>query len=205
MQVPYSVLSQGRQEAFERFGTIFELPIVRSPYEYLKQFYQEGLVLDVGAGADHYLQQVLGLDDETYHSLDNDPAGQFTYTDVTQIPLYYQYQWMVLNQLLEHLTIEETADLLVGLHGHLAPGGRMVITVPNISHPIRYRTETHVTPWSYGGLYAMCQFAGYEVLQIYRYSKNRGPLDPLSWIIERVMRRLYRIDWCQSIMLIATR
>lgn len=91
MRVPYSALSQGRREAFERFGTIYNLPVVRSAYGYLKQCYQGGLVLDIGAGADHYLQQVLGLDDETYHSLDNDPAGQFTYTDVTQIPLDYQY------------------------------------------------------------------------------------------------------------------
>ena len=206
MQVPYSVLSQGRREAFERFGTIFDLPTVRSAYKYLKQSYQGGCVLDVGAGASHHLRQVLELGDEAYHSLDNDPAGQFTYTDVAQIPKGQRYRWIVMNHVLEHLTIEGTADLLLGLHDHLDPGGRMVITVPNVSHPVRYRAdETHVTPWSYGGLYAMCRFAGYDVLQIYRYSKNRGPLDPLSWVIERVMRHLYRIDWCQGIMLIATR
>ena len=193
MRVPYSVLWQGRREAFERFGRIYDLPIVRSAYAYLKQCYQEGLVLDIGAGVDHYLQQVLELDNRMYHSLDNDPSGHFTYTDVAQISPEQQYQWMVLNQVLEHLTIEETADLLFDLRDHLATGGRMVITVPNVSHPVRYRTETHVTPWSYGGLYAMCRVAGYDVLQIYRYSKNRGPLDPLSWVIERVMRHLYRI------------
>ena len=207
MQVPYSVLGQGRREAFNRFGTIYDLPIVRSAYGYIRHQYRGGLVLDVGAGIEHYLQQVLKLDDKAYHSLDNDPSGDFTYADVTQIPPGEQYQWVVLNQVLEHLTIEKTADLLLDLHAHLAPEGHMVITVPNVLHPVRYRVdETHVTPWSYGGLYAMCRFAGYEVLQIYRYSKNRGPIDPFSWVIERVMRRLYRVDWCQSIMLVvATR
>ena len=86
MQVPYSALSRGRREAFERFGTVYNLPVVRSAYEYLKQCYQGGLVLDIGAGVDHYLQQVLELD-KAYHSLDNDPTGYFSYTEV--VPVFF--------------------------------------------------------------------------------------------------------------------
>ncbi len=206
MRVPYSALSQGRREAFERFGAIYDLPVLRSAYGYLKQHYQGGLVLDIGAGVKHYLQQVLGLDDTAYHSLDNDPSGHFTYVDIAHIPPEQRYRWIVLNQVVEHLTIEEAASLLSALRSHLDEDGEMFITVPNISHPIRYWGDpTHVTPWSYAALYAICRVAKLQVTQIYRYSKHRGPLDPLSWIVERIMRHLYQIDWCQSILLIATR
>lgn len=206
MQVPYSALSQGRREAFERFGTIYDLPIMRSAYEYLKQHYQGGLVLDVGAGIEHYLQKVLGIDNAAYHSLDSDPSGRFTYADISEIPLEQQYQWIVLNQVVEHLTVAETADLLSTLRNHLEESGNMLITTPNVSHPNRYWGDpTHVTHWNYGALYAICRVTNLQVTRIYRYSKHRGPLDPLSWIIERVMRHLYQVDWCQSIMLVATR
>jgi predicted SAM-dependent methyltransferase len=206
MEVPYSALSQGRREAFDRFGTVYNLPVIPSAYGYLKQHYQSGLVLDVGAGIEHHVQQILELDDQAYHSLDNDASGHFTYSDTSEIPPEQRYQWILLNQVLEHLTIEETADLLSTLRDHLEEGGTMLITVPNVSHPTRYWADpTHVTHWSYGALYAICRVANLHVSHIYRYSKHRGPLDPLSWIIERFMRHLYQIDWCQSILLTATR
>jgi SAM-dependent methyltransferase len=204
MPVSYSVLSKGRKEAFDKFGSLYQLPIIRSPYDYLRKQFTGGKVLDVGAGADLYVRQLLRLDADSYHSLDNDPDGQFTYRDVKEIPSSRLYDWMVLNQVLEHLTINDTAELLKNLVDHLRPGGMFLATIPNTAHPVRYRTETHVTPWSYTGLYAICTASGYQVQQIYRYNKDRFPLDPFSWLMEKMMRRIYRIDWCDSIMLVAT-
>lgn len=200
----YSIISQGRQEAFQRFGPIHQLPIIRSAYDYLQKSYDGGLLLDVGAGTEKYIQQQLNLDETKYFSLDNDPLGNFTYSQVADIPAEMSFDWMVFNQVLEHLTIDQAHDLLQELRSHLRKYGQVLITVPNVAHPTRYWAETHVTPWTYAGLYALCRASGYRVLQIYRYSKNRGPMDPLSWIVERTMRRLYRIDWCDSIMLTAT-
>ena len=202
----YSVLSKGRREAFERFGTIHQLPISRSPYDYLKQVYRGGLLLDVGAGKELYVRQLLGLDETQYASLDNDQSGAFTYTAVQDVPESALFDWMIVNQLLEHLTIDEAYHLLQQLQPHLRPGGQMIITVPNVFHPTRYWGDpTHVTHWSYAALYALGTAAGFKIQHIYRYSKNRGPRDPLTWVVERIIRRLYRIDWCDSIMIIAAR
>jgi hypothetical protein len=205
MPVSYSVISKGRKEAVDKFGSLFQLPVIRSPYDYLRKHFTGGKVLDVGAGVDLHVKRLLRLDDESYHSLDNDPDGKFTYRDVEEIPSNRLYDWMVLNQVLEHLTIDGTDELLSCLSGHLQSGGTFIATVPNVAHPVRYRAdETHVTPWNYTGLFAICQASGYQVQQIYRYNKDRFPLDPFSWFMERMMRRLYRIDWCDSIMLVAT-
>jgi len=206
MKVPYASLNDKRREAVERFGSIYDLPVIRSPYDYLKKGYAGGKLLDVGAGTEHFTRRYLGLEEGSYHSLDNDPSGKFTFADISEIPAGQRYRWIVLNQILEHMTIEQTGDMLAALREHLEDEGQLVITVPNVFHPIRYWGDpTHVTHWNYASLYAVCGHVGLQVVDIYRYSKRRGPMDPLSWLVERIMRRLYQIDWCQSIMLIATR
>jgi len=203
MPFDYSELSKGMQEAFEQFGTVFQLPVIQSPFAYLKKNYNNKLILDVGAGVELYVKELLSLDHNTYFSLDNDLSGKFDYRDITDIPAGMKFYWIVLNQILEHLTIEEAFKLLIKLNPHLSQDGKIIITVPNISHPIRYWTNpTHVTPWGYSSLYALSRITGYKVKEIYRYNKKPRPLDPLSWVIERIMRRLYRVDWCDSIMLI---
>lgn len=206
MQINYSTQSKGWRDAVEKFGTIFQLPIIRSSYGYIRENYNNQTILDVGAGVDLYIKKMLKLNENTYFSLDNDLSGTFTYRHVSDIPNELQFDWIVLNQILEHLTIEQAYEMLLDLRSHLKQDGRTVITLPNTFHPIRYWSDpTHVTPWSYAAMYALCRVTGYKVHKIYRYSKNRRPLDPLSRVIERIMRRLYRIDWCDSIMIIATK
>lgn len=206
MQFYYSNLSKGRKEAVERFGTIFQIPVIRSSYGYLRNNYNNETILDVGAGVDLYIKRMLNLDRNTYFSLDNDLSGTFTFRDIADIPPDKEFYWIVLNQLLEHLSIEETYSLLTSLRPHLHRNGKMVITVPNIFHPIRYWGDpTHVTHWGYAPLYAMCRITEYKVTNIFRYYKRRRLIDPLSWIVERIMRHIYRIDWCESIMIIATK
>ncbi len=202
----YSTLFKGRQEGFQKFGNIYRLPIIRSPYDYLSTTYQSGLVLDVGAGSDLYIKNLLHLDEKTYYSLDNDLSGAFNYHKTSDIPHGMQFEWIIMNQLIEHLTINQAVELLSELINFLHPDGRVLITTPNIFHPNRYWGDpTHVTPWGHNALYGLLTGVGYKVPQIYRYSKNRRPLDPFSWMIERIVRSLYRIDWCDSIMVIATK
>lgn len=200
----YSALFKSRQAGFRVFGTIYQLPIVSSAYDFLRRSYHGGRVLDVGAGVDKTLKTALGLPDEAYAALDNDPAGDFDYRSPADIPPDAKFDWIVLNQLVEHLTVAQNFALLEGLRPHLSPAGKLVITTPNIFHPNRFWGDpTHVTPWGHLALYGLVQNCGYEVQAIYRYSKNRRPLDPLTWLVERLMRRLYRIDWCDSILLVA--
>jgi 2-polyprenyl-3-methyl-5-hydroxy-6-metoxy-1,4-benzoquinol methylase len=202
----YSSLSKGMQEGFRKFGYIYQLPVVRSPYDYLRRLYRSGYILDVGAGVDLYIKNILHLDENTYFSLDNDPSGTFSYHQTSDIPQEMQFEWIIINELIEHLTIEQGVELLTGLRNFLHRDGQAIITTPNILHPIRFWSNpTHVTPWSYNALYGLLTSLGYQVPQIYRYSKNHRPLDPLSWLVERLMRRIYRVDWCDSIMVIATR
>ena len=202
----YSHLFKGRQEGFQKYGSIYQLPIIRSPYEYLRAYYREGLVLDIGAGADLYIKTLLRLDDNTYFSLDNDPSGPFSYNQISDIPDGMEFKWIIMNQLVEHLTIDQAVIMLTGLKSFFHPEGQAIITTPNIFHPNRFWGDpTHLTPWGHNALYGLLTGIGYQVPYIFRYSKNHRPIDPLTWVVERIMRRLYRIDWCDSIMVIATR
>ena len=200
----YSLLFKGRQEGFQTLGNIYNLPTIRSPYDFIKSSYRGGKILDVGSGTHFYIRDLLKLDDQQYYSLDNDPSGEFSFNNVDEIPQGLEFDRIVMNQLVEHLTIHNAFQLILGLYDHLKIDGLILATTPNIFHPNRFWGDpTHVTAWSHSALYGLFRIAKYKNIQVFRYSKNRGPVDPLSWIVERIMRRLYRIDWHDSIMLIA--
>jgi len=202
----YSTLSKGRKEGFTKFGTVFQLPIIRSPYQEIKNLYLTGRILDVGAGKEKYLKSFLNCSAEVYYSLDTDPDGDFSYRGANEIPSDMVFEWIIMNQLIEHLTIDDAVHLLQELYPHLLPGGSLIITTPNIFHPNRYWGDpTHVTPWGHNALYGLLVSFGYKVNKMMRYSKNRGPKDPLTWLLEKVIRHLYRIDWCDSIIIFASK
>lgn len=198
----YHQLFSARREAHRRFGSVHDLPIVASAYERCRALYAEtgGPLLDVGAGVDQPLRGVLGAPAEAYFSLDDDPTGEFTYHTAAEIPSGQRFGLIVANQFFEHLTIDGAYQILRTLAGHLAPGGRMVITVPNTAHPTRFWAVTHVTPWDFMSLYALYELAGLACVEIARYNKTPGPQTEEEHRLVAMLARLYRIDWCDSIL-----
>lgn len=204
----YHALQIGRKECSRRWGSIHSLPIVESAYQRCRALYAElgGPVLDVGAGVDKPLQHVLGIAPPEYSSLDDDPDGAFDYRSVAQIPAERQFRLVVANQFFEHLTIDQTFTSLQRLARCLAVGGRLVLSVPNTSHPTRYWGDvTHVTPWDYMALYALLGIVGLACIEIARYNKTPGPQTDEERHLVALMARLYRIDWCDSILVVGER
>ena len=86
---------------------------------------------------------------------------------------------------------------------HMKKNAYLVLTTPNPDHPVRQRTNLfHKTAWEFKALYALARFAGLKVDNIYRYSK-RHPKDIISKLLARWLYNIYRIDWCDSIMIVA--
>lgn len=200
----YHRLQTGRKECSRRWGSIQALPIVPSAYERCRALYAElgGPVLDVGAGVDKPLQHVLGIAPPEYASLDNDPDGAFDYRRGEDIPAGRAFRLIVANQFFEHLSIEQTFSVLGRLAAGLAPGGKLLITVPNIAHPNRFWAVTHVTPWDYMSLCALLELSGLRCVEIARYNKTAGPQTDEERHLVALMARLYRMDWCDSVLLV---
>jgi hypothetical protein len=178
---------------------------VKDSYDETVKQYKEGNVLDVGAGAKKPLYTALKkkIQNGKYYSMDSDDGGEFDFISPDHIPESLRFSLIVANQFFEHLSPDASLDIAKKLFEKTAPGGKFIATIPNISHPNRYWGDiTHVTHWNYNNIYMVFKYAGYDITKIARYSK-RHPQGIMEKIITHYVSRVYRMDWCDSILLVA--
>ena len=202
----WSEVTSWRREGYERFGSIHDLPIVRIDREFERLIDGASRLLDVGAGRDKPLRGRVDPDRTAYRSLDPDPSGTFDYANVAEIPADERFDLAVSSQVLEHVSVPEALEIVRGVAAVLTPGGRYAATVPNVSHPIRHWADaTHVTAWGLWDFYGLFRTAGLEVETLARYGKQRLTWRPFRRLVAKAVAKEYRIDWCDSILLVARR
>jgi len=88
---------------------------------------------------------------------------------------------ITLFQVLEH--VEDPMAMLDGIGGLLAPGGALVITVPDAEGPVRYYQDAltdipphHVTRWTARAFEACLPRCGFDITRI-----THDPLPPYLW------------------------
>lgn len=198
----YGFFADCNRVCADKFGSIETLKIIKDPYQNIIEHYSGGRVLDVGAGKEKPVQKALSLSNEIYFSLDTDPLGEFDYTSIDQIPETEKFSLITANQFFEHLSLEKSIDFVCKISNYLEKKGCLISTVPNIQHPVRQRTNiTHITNWEYKALYMLYKYANIEVIDISRYSK-RHPQGIIEKVLARYINRIYRMDWCDSILIV---
>lgn len=200
----YSYYSDSLKECYDKFGDVLDLPIISNPYTEILENYHSGDVLDLGAGKALVLYSALKskLKEGRYFSLDDDTQGIFDYNNITEVEKEKKFRLIVANQFFEHLDIEASIYIFKKASFHLADKGRFIITIPNTSHPNRQISNiTHITPWGFNNSYLLYKYSGLNVLKIARYSK-RHPRSIIEKFLTRYISRVYRMDWCDSIILI---
>lgn len=201
----YNSFDLAREDCYKKFGSIFDLPIIHDLSKEIGKNYSGGNILDLGAGAKKPLGVFFKsrLKNGKYYSLDNDAGGNFDFNDIKQVPNDLNFSLIVANQLFEHLTIDESLDFFEKISGKVAKDGKVIITIPNIAHPNRYWGDiTHKTHWNYNNAYMLFKSAGLDVQRIARYSK-RHPKGIIERILANYISKIYRMDWCDSVILIA--
>jgi hypothetical protein len=206
VHLSYHQLTRWRNECNQRFGSIHVLPI-RGPQAELRALLQpHSRVLDVGAGVDQPLRETIQGPEQQYYALDTDPDGQFDFGSFADIPADMQFDLLVANQVLEHLTIDDAFGMLCAAYQHLKIGGHMLATVPNPAHPVRqWGDATHVTAWPLNDLYGLFRASGFEVASLCRYNKVPLTRNPLKRLIVGVVCETFRVDWCDSLLIVGTR
>lgn len=193
-----------RKQIAERFGTIFEVPIVKRWRDVLLANARPKMhVLEVGAG-DRRVMPLLterfpGLQ---YESLDIDPCGNHDYTSMDQVRK--QYDLVFAFELVEHLTLDELRHWLEEVSLRLRPGGRLLITTPNIYYPPNFlRDVTHRTPLCFDELGAMIECVGLKTRNIYRVYHDPVHRKLLRRYLFGWAFRMIGIDFAKQIMLVA--
>ena len=205
-QVAYSNFFELSNEAGRKYGTVFNLPVLKQPYEMIKDIYYreypKGDVLDFGSGADKTLQKVLHLPNSRYYTIDDDPDVGASFARIEDIPSDRKFDFIAANQVFEHLEFQQGILAAYQLAQRLRSKGAFFISVPNPQHATRFLANpTHKTPWNYMNLHALLQLAGLDIILCARCNKIAGP----RWYerpLAAVITRLYRIDWCDTIYIL---
>jgi len=139
-------------------------------------------ILDVGRGRGYALRYLREAGYQSTSGIDRD-FSQVEFArrqglDVTQVEdsvAYLEgrpqrYQFVLLMDVLEHLACEQQLTLLAAIRRSLAPGGRLLCTVPNAASPIasyfRYADYTHEMAFTVASLELALTSAGWQVEQI---------------------------------------
>jgi predicted SAM-dependent methyltransferase len=126
-------------------------------------------LLDFGSGnGDEWLLKLT----KEYYTLDIDPKYNTTFAHIDEIPDDLKFNAIVTNQVFEHIEKEKLPNIAKKLSSLLAPGGKMMVSVPNVHNWYHYLCDfDHKSPLMYWDIAALFEMNGITVTDIYFYTK----------------------------------
>lgn len=194
-----------RRRAFEaRFPSVFHVPLVRKPSEVLfGHLGERDRLLDVGAGPGRTGERVRTRRPHVeIRTLDVDPSTSPDYRSIDEVE--GRFDCVLLLEVVEHLAPETACTLLGDLQRVLAPGGRLLVSTPNVFHPSAYfRDMTHRTPIAYDELGGMLDGCGYRVVEMVRVYNAPWVARTFRRTVATPLHRWLGIDFARSIVAVA--
>ena len=121
-----------------------------------------------------------------------------------------QFDCITLNYVLEHYDKESGLELVEAVHGSLKPGGRTLITVPNMANPVtasrsRYMDITHEVSYTEESLGYLLRVAGFSNATLHPVDQYCLP-NPLfnlagraaGWAFFKLLRLVYLLNAVRS-------
>jgi SAM-dependent methyltransferase len=195
---------QWRGKVHQQYPDIWDLWIVRKRLPFILKYLKEGeAVLEIGAHdrelgsrIKKYYPRIL------YKSLDIDPSYQHDYTSLDEVK--EEFDMVLLFEVIEHLDWESGREMVARIVDILRPGGRVILTTPNIYTPGQYwKDVSHRTPYHHeelGGLFLSQRFESIEIFRLFN-----APL--LKYVMKVYLFspvfHFLGIDFTKSILLVA--
>lgn len=199
--VSWSAFFAKRREVHRRYRSIWDVPLLRKRARLILPLAAGSRacrVLDVGGGEQEWRERLSAVSPGlVYACVEPDPArpGDFAGLEEAQGP----FDLAIMLEVIEHMTLAEGIRTLGRIHALLAPGGRLVVSTPNIFHPSRFLEDaTHRTPYSPECLGGAMLLAGFSIESLHR-SYNASVVErPLRALLSPLHRAL-GIDYAKSI------
>jgi 2-polyprenyl-3-methyl-5-hydroxy-6-metoxy-1,4-benzoquinol methylase len=199
----WSKIRNGRARAYELLPRLQQAPLIAGGETLIQGTLAPGVrVLDVGAH-DRRIERWLKSQQPgaTYRSLDVDrslPHDYYAFEDVRE-----DFDLVTILDVVEHVPPETVLNMLTSSLRVLRPGGRVVITTPNVSHPVRlWRDCTHVTAMHHAELGGFLVAAGFVQPRLYRI-RDMGWRDWMLYPFVWPTLKLLEIDFAFGIALTA--
>ncbi len=203
-EASWSRLFEQRDKIHERYPDIWDLKILRKRFPLMIKTIRDGeKVLDIGASKrDLEGRLKRHFPRVAYKSMDIDQEHFHDFYSLDAIQ--ESFDVILLFEVIEHLELEEGMSLLAKIYGFLNPGGRLILTTPNIFNPSRYwRDATHKVAYCYDELGGLLLAHHFRIQAMYRTYSDAF----LRYLFRvYVMSRLHRylgIDFARSILIVA--
>jgi SAM-dependent methyltransferase len=131
--------------------------------------------IDISEEQINYAKEVLGL-----RNVQLSDAIQFLDSSVEM------YDVIVMMDVLEHLDVQYSLEIIQKIHGRLNIGGKLIVQVPNAISPLsvnRYGDITHKRAYSARSMEQSMRIGGFTNINCY-------PLPPFSWDMKSFFRSL---------------
>ncbi len=193
-----------RKEIRKAYPDVYKLKIRKKLFDVvMEEVSGSEKILDVGASSKSLGDRVKKTHPSVeYKTMDVDRAGSHDYYDLADIK--EKFDVIVLSEVIEHLNFKDGIELLKELKGLLAPGGRLVVSTPNLNHPNRYWDSDHITPYRYEEISGALKWIGYDVDKIYRIYNDQFIKRLIRLYIMAPLHRYLDVDFARSIVVVAS-
>jgi len=193
-----------RERVHQKYPEVWTLKIVKKRLPIILKYLRDGeTLLEVGASnrdlegrIKKYCPKAL------YKSMDIDPSYSHDYSSFEEIQ--ETFDMVLLFEVIEHLGLDEGREMVRNIYQILKPGGRVILTTPNVYTPGRYwKDVTHRTAYHYEELGGLLLRQDFEILEICRVFN-----EPLISFLAKVylfspVFRFLGIDFTKSILIVA--
>lgn len=193
-----------RERVHEKYPEVWALRIKRKRLPIILKYLRDGeTVLEVGAshrGLEGRIRKYYPK--ALYKSMDIDPSYSHDYSSFEEIK--ETFDMVLLFEVIEHLGLDEGREMARNIYQIPKPGGRVILTAPNVHTPGRYwKDVTHRTASHYEELGGLLLHQKFEILEVCRVF-NATLLSFLTkiYLFSPVFRFL-GIDFTKSILIVA--
>lgn len=199
----WNKLYQFRKRIRKRFPSLWQIKVIKKPSNIVKSYLRDNIrVLDIGAGNRQIGEKVKELYPTiTYKSMDVDRKMFQDYYTLEEIK--EKYNLILLFEVIEHIEFKEAVEMLKKIRGLLHPGGRLILTTPNVFHPHRYWEYSHKVSYRYDEIGGLLLALGYEVGHIYRIYNNAFIPRIIRLYLAAPIHYYFNIDFAESIAIVA--
>jgi SAM-dependent methyltransferase len=192
-----------REKVHEQYHDFWDLKLVRKRLPLSLEYLKDGeKVLEIGASNRELEKRIKGrLPRVVYKSLDIDPAYPHDYSSFDEIR--ESFDLVLLFEVIEHLSLEEGMEMVGRIYQILNPGGRVILTTPNVYTPGQYwKDAAHLVPYHYEELGGLFLSRGFEIVEMRRiFRKSLAGFILKGYVLSPLFRFL-GIDFSESILLV---
>jgi len=202
--IPWSEQFRWREKVHQQYPEVWDLRIVRKRLPFILKYLKDGdAVLDIGAYNRELGDRIRNHHPHIkYKSLDIDPSYPHNYTSFEEVK--EEFDMVLIFDVIEHLDWDKGREMVIKIFEILRPGGRVIITTPNVYTPGRYwKDVSHRTPYHHEELGALFLCQRFESIELFRLFN--APF--LKYIIKVYLFspffRFLSLDFTKSILLVA--